>query len=536
MITLRPQQVAGADAIEDGYRAGLMRPLADMCVGSGKSLTMAELARRAWKQRGERTIILAHRQELVKQNAAACVSLGLECGINATKLGERTWRAPVISAMIQSVYGSAQNFGPVQNILTDECHLIPHAQSGMFREFHRAFPHARAPGFSGTVFRLQGGSLVEGEGAPFERVVFTYSIVDGIRDGYLVPAFSAQATDKIDVSKLRKQNGEFTGTSQDNQMLALMDSHIAQMKVGGADRHAWLIFEASQKAAKAMTERLNAWGIPAECVIDKTPNREGIIEAFNQGRLRALVCVESLTTGFDSQRIDLVCFRRRTASLGLYIQMAGRGLRTIGGNIQASILAGKADCLFFDFAGLIDEHGPLDFIRPKESKLRFVTCEGCSARVPSAAMRCWSCDAPMMKNCPRCLKEVERGTLDCPHCNHDMRQEGGGGERKQVLLETPTGAALISSFAPRVERAGGWIPIRKVWSTESGDVIIDTADRWLIAPSGVKAQASLARWVRFEGEKLGALLVPNGAVRTSAMQVMPDGQILVIPMPAQVAA
>jgi superfamily II DNA or RNA helicase len=60
VIALRPNQIAAADAVEDAYRAGMLRPLVDSCVGSGKSLAMAELARRAW-QRGERSIILATR-------------------------------------------------------------------------------------------------------------------------------------------------------------------------------------------------------------------------------------------------------------------------------------------------------------------------------------------------------------------------------------------------------------------------------------------------------------------------------------------
>lgn len=534
MITLRPNQTGGADAIEDAYRAGMMRPLADMCVGSGKSLTMAELARRAWI-RGERSIILAHRQELVKQNAAACEKLGLTCGINAAKLGERSWRAPVISAMINSVYNNSAQFGQVVNILRDECHLTPHAESGMIRQFLRGFPNSRQPGFSGTVFRLQGGSLVEGENAPFQKVVYTYSIIDGIRDGYLVPAFSAEASDKIDVSQLRKTGGDYTGSSQDAQMLALMDSHIAQMKVGGADRRAWLIFEASQKAALAMTERLNAWGIPAGCVIDKTPNRTELIDAFARYRLRAMVCVDGLTTGFDDPRIDLVCFRRRTASLGLYIQMAGRGLRTIGGTIVASIAAGKSDCLFFDFAGLIDEHGPLDFIRPKESTIKFVSCETCAARNVSVAVKCWSCDSPIQKNCPLCLLAVDKGTLDCPHCGADMRTVAVGvsTERKPAkLLDTPSGAALISSFKPLSEKAGGWIPIRKAWEKDGVSSVLDNnGDTWEL-PSALASHAVDARWIRGDAPKAAALLKLNGLNRRVALQVNIDGAVLPVPMPA----
>jgi DNA repair protein RadD len=138
MITLRPHQIAAADAVEDAWRIGVERPLVDACVGSGKSLIMAELARRGW-QRGERSIILAHTRELVMQNAEACRKLGLQCGINAAAIGERTWRAPVISAAIQSVYRNAAAFGPIGNIFIDESHLLPHSEQGMYREFLRAF-------------------------------------------------------------------------------------------------------------------------------------------------------------------------------------------------------------------------------------------------------------------------------------------------------------------------------------------------------------------------------------------------------------
>lgn len=536
-IVLRPNQLAAADAVETAYRAGTMRPLVDSCVGSGKSLIFAELARRAWV-RGERSIICAHTRELVEQNANACRALGLQVGINAAALGERTWRAPVISAAIQSVYRNAAHFGPVQNVATDEAHLTPHSESGMYREFHRGFPGARFPGASGTVFRLAGGSLVEGEGAPFERVVYTYSILDGIRDGYLVPAFSAPAADKIDPSKLRMRQGEYDNASQDAQMLALMDNHITQMIHHGASRRAWLVFEASAKAAHAMAERLQQWGISAGLVLGTTPaaKRAATIAAFRAGRLRCLVNVNALTTGFDVQEVDLLVMRRRTKSLGLYIQMIGRLLRTIGGNIDKSIPAGKADGLVLDFAGNIDEHGPLDFLRPKDKAARMVSCEACNARNAGAAAKCWNCDEAMTKLCPACLASIVKGTLDCPECHHDMRLGEAGPAKPAKLLDTPSGAALIAAFGRVAERQGGWIPIRKVWEAAGVHILADAnGDRWEL-PATMAPHAVDARWVRGEAGKVEALLKPNGPSTSSALQVTLDGAVLPVPKPAAVAA
>lgn len=533
-VTFRPNQIEAADAVEEAYRQGIRRPLVDSCVGSGKSLGMGLLAKRAW-QRGERTIIAAHTRELVKQNAAACRLLGLQTGINAAALCERTWRAPVISASIHSIYKHAQAFGPIHNIITDECHLIPHDESGMYREFLRAFPEAHAPGFSGTVFRLQGGSLVEGEEAPFDRVVYTYSILDGIRDGYLVPAFSAPADDVIDATKLRTRNGDYDTASQDAQNIELMDNHIAQMVHHGANRRAWLVFEASQKAGIAMTKRLNEWGVPSELIIDKTSDadRARAIANFKSGRIRCLVNIGALTTGFDEQSVDLLVMRRKTKSLGLYIQMVGRLLRTIGGNIEASIAAGKADGLVLDFAGNIDMHGPLDdVIRPAESKSRLVECEECGKRNGAAAARCWSCDALMTKLCPACLETITKGTLDCPHCHHDMRTGGGGAEpQPHSLLLKPSGAALISSFGAVAPKAGGWIPVRKVWRDDGVTILDVNGDRWNM-PATLEGHAKDARWIRGEGGVVVAVLKRNGSSHTSALQVTVDGMVLPVPMPA----
>lgn len=532
MVTLRPHQIAAADAVEDAFRAGCMRPLVDSCVGSGKSLIYAELARRA-VARGERALICAHTRELVEQNARAARSLGLTVGVNAAALGERTWRAPVISAAIQSIYKHGASFGLIALVMPDECHMLPHSESGMYRELIRSLGSVRVAGGSGTVFRLQGGSLVEGEGAPFDRVVFRYSIVDGIRDGFLVPAFSVTTTEKMNPSKLRTRQGEYTGESQDAQMIAAMDNHIAQMVYHGKDRRAWLVFEASVKAAQAMTKRMNEWGISTGCVLGETPaaERAAMIAAFRTGRLRAMVSRDTLTTGFDVQEVDLLVMRRRTKSLGLYLQMTGRLLRTIGGDIETSIRAGKPNGVVLDFAGNIDSHGPLDFIRPKETKASLVSCDACGTRNAGAAMRCWKCDEPMTKLCPACLEPVRKGVVDCPWCKFDMRV---GPRREDVgdgLLDVPTGAALIRAFAGNTNRAGGWVAIRKCHVAENGDVIADTADRRVTFPSTLKTKASVARWVRFDGDAAVAILVPNGQSRSSAIQVNSDGSVTIVPMP-----
>jgi len=521
-VTFRPHQLEAVDAIENAFRAGIMRPAVNMSVGSGKSLLGAECGRREI-ERGGRVLSVVHTRELVEQNAAAYRLLGIQCGINAASLGERTWRAPAISAAIQSVYKNAQSFGPITMLIVDECHLIPHSEAGMYRELHRALGYPRMVGLSGTTFRLQGGSLVEGEGAPFEKIVYTYDIIDGIRDGYLVPAFSAPADDKIDLTKLKVRQGEYTPASQDEQMIAAIDNHIVQMIHHGRDRRAWLVFEASVKAAKAMAARLNEWGIPTGLVLGETAagERAATIQAF---------------TGFDVQEVDLLVLRRATKSLGLYIQMTGRLLRTVGGNIVASVRAGKADGLVLDFAGLIDTHGPLDFIHPKETALKLTSCECCGARNPTAAANCWSCSEPMTKNCPLCLEAIRKYELDCPHCGFDMRQGPRDEAKPQKLLDTPSGAALIAAYKTGAERQGGWLPIMRVFGRSDVETIVATPDGTQYTITGaLAAHGRAARWLRTnETGTVTGVLVPNGASRKSVLQITSDGISLIVPMPVAI--
>ena len=338
------------------------------------------------------------------------------------------------------------------------------------------------------------------------------------------------------MSKLRTRQGEFTGESSDAQMIVAIDNHLAQIVHHGVDRRAWLIFEATTKAAHAMTKRMNEWGIRTGLVLGETPaaERAGLIAAYRRGELRALVNINALTTGFDVQAVDLLVMRRPTKSLVLYIQQVGRALRTIGGIIQASVAAGKADAAVLDFAGNIDRHGPLDFIRPKEDRARLVSCGACGKRNAAASKTCWACGAPMTKLCPACLGEVRKGVLDCPHCAYDMRTGDGGEVKGPKLRDMPSGAALIASWKATAERAGGWLPVRQVYAVPGGDpVLVDQSGVMWNLPEPLVAHAPNARWVRGDDGQVVAILAMNGASRTSARQIAADGSSIIVPMPSQ---
>src|SRR5690606_34657616 len=116
-----------------------------------------------------------------------------------------------------------------------------------------------------------------------------------------------------------------------------------------ADRQAWLFFCISVEHARHMAEILRETGKRAAVITGDTPpaERTRIIEQYKRGEIDALTSVNVITTGFDAPRTDLIVMARPTQSTGLYVQMAGRGMR---------IKPQGGDCLVLDFAGNVLRH------------------------------------------------------------------------------------------------------------------------------------------------------------------------------------
>src|SRR5690606_31959741 len=112
----------------------------------------------------------------------------------------------------------------------------------------------------------------------------------------------------------------------------------------------------------------------AALVVGDTPSdeRDSIIDAFKQKKLKYLVNVSVLTTGFDAPHVDVIAILRPTESISLYQQIVGRGLR---------LSEGKSDCLILDYTGVgYDIFSPvIDDRRPTENCVAVeVECPACS--------------------------------------------------------------------------------------------------------------------------------------------------------------
>jgi DNA repair protein RadD len=118
-----------------------------------------------------------------------------------------------------------------------------------------------------------------------------------------------------------------------------------------------MIFAATVKHAKECMESLPPDMSAIVTGETEKKERDKVISDFKAGRIKYLVNVSVLTTGFDATHVEMVAILRATESVGLLQQIIGRGLR---------IEEFKDTCLILDYAENLPRHCPDgDVFNPK---------------------------------------------------------------------------------------------------------------------------------------------------------------------------
>ncbi|MDP2500753.1 ATP-dependent helicase [Vibrio splendidus] len=357
MYTLRPYQADSVKSVIHYFRKHQTPAVLVLPTGAGKSLVIAELARLA---KG-RVLVLAHVKELVEQNHEKYEGYGLKGSIFSAGLGRKETDQQVVFASVQSMVRNLDSFSNQFSLLViDECHRVPDEKTSSYQ---KVITHLRENnsgikvlGLTATPYRLGMGWLyqyhtrgqVRSEEPRFFRdCIFELPIRYLLDEGFLTPARMIDAPVlSYDFSQLKPAS---TGRYKEAELDMVIEQSkratpqiVDQIIELAKDKLGIMVFAATVRHAQEILGLLPEG--ESSIVIGDTPTleRDQIISDFKERKIKFLVNVSVLTTGFDAPHVDLIAILRPTESISLYQQIVGRGLR---------LSPGKKECLVLDYAG-----------------------------------------------------------------------------------------------------------------------------------------------------------------------------------------
>ena len=510
-MKLRPYQKRAIDDLNSWFEKNPQgNPIINMCVGAGKSVVIAQICKDFIAEHPSCRIIMAVASRiLVQQNVERLRAVWPEApiGICSGKLG-KDMHSQVIFGTIQTLSKYADLLGRVDILIVDECHNINPKAEGTYREFIDQLKKYGSTGIctiglTGTPFRGCGTWLTTHEDALFTSIAATVSMDDLLESNHLSPLVLDQETPEMtgDLSKIKLVTTADGSRDYNTRELsavmgddALIASTVADIVKRGANRKKWLVFCVSIEHAEKVRDALSL-NVPTEIITGDTnpAQRDKIISEYREGKIRALVNVSVLTTGFDVPEIDLIALLRPTKSYVLYVQIAGRGMR---------IADGKTDCLWLDYTSTTREKGAVNKIRghkgfsKKSGEVPFKLCNECGSQNPVGATECTSCGAPFP-----IIKELS-------------------------IKRKPDDAEIIASFAPPKIT---WYKVKRVtyashksknpatppclrvrYYIDTGDFFGDTTidSYWFLQSVGISARLAANKWRLAWDEKYGECVAP----------------------------
>lgn len=392
-MELRAYQQAAIDAIYTYFTHYDGNPLVVCPTASGKSVIQGAFIKGVFEYRNQRVLLLSHVKELLEQNHAKVKALWPDApvGLYSAGLNRREVMFPITVAGIQSVYKKAALFGYISLIIIDEAHLLGPNDDSMYRKFISDLmqynPKLKIIGLTATPFRMKGGPLTYGQKRIFTDICYSIDINYLIKNKFIAPLISKTSNTQADLTGVRITAGDY---NQKQAAIALDQDQLTEQALNevfeeSEGRKTWLVFCASVEHAIKVRDAIRLRGVSCEVVTGETDQheRDDILERLKSGELQAVTNYGVLTTGFDAPGIDLIVLLRATASVGLYIQMLGRGMR---------MADGKANCKVLDFAGNMAKHGPINLIDIKDPKqVTPKPCPICSTINDGRAYKCVDC-------------------------------------------------------------------------------------------------------------------------------------------------
>lgn len=370
MYQLRSYQQEAVNAVVAHIKKSATPCLIELATGAGKSLIVAELAKVIHKMSGGKSVLcIAPSAELVMQNRGKYLLTGEPASLFSASVGIKCLRHPVVFGTPQSIKNSIEKFGDrFAAIIIDEAHGLTPSLKEIIEHIRSKNKNVRVIGMTATPYRMGTGYIyrVNQKGKAlsedktknpyFDKLLYSVRANQLIKNGYLTRPTIGQigeGVEKYETSTLQLNNrGMFDAKDIERvfEGQGRKTAEIVKDIVGHSiDRQGVIIFGATIQHAKEIMESLPIENSALITGLTPKKERESILKKFQNKKIKYLVNVAVLTTGFDAVHIDVVALMRATESAGLMQQIIGRGLR---------LDDGKEDCLVLDYAENIDRHTP----------------------------------------------------------------------------------------------------------------------------------------------------------------------------------
>ncbi|KAJ6786743.1 hypothetical protein PWT90_01999 [Aphanocladium album] len=355
---LRDYQQECIKSVINSLKAGHKRVGISLATGSGKTVIFTQLIDKIHARAdsgGERTLILAHRRELVEQAAHHCrlaypdKSIEIEMGsLHATGTADIT----IASVLSITSRDRLAKFDPSQYklVLVDEAHhIVAAGYLRTLKHFGLDRKTAASPvlvGVSATFSRFDGLKL----GAAIDEIVYHRDYVNMIADKWLTDVIFTTVESSANLSKVRSgafgdfQTGELSRVVNTEQV---NDVTVRSWMAKAAGRKSTLVFCVDLAHVAGLTRTFHEHGHDARFVTSDTPRAEraDLLAAFKRGQFPVLVNCGVFTEGTDIPNVDCIVLARPTRSRNLLVQMIGRGMR---------LHPGKKNCHILDMVSSLD--------------------------------------------------------------------------------------------------------------------------------------------------------------------------------------
>lgn len=271
-------------------------------------------------------------------------------------------------------------------ILTHNCHHLV-AESWKKLDDHYRAKGVLGLGLTATPVRADGRAL----GDVFDDILVPVTMMELVTAGVLVPC-------------------RIVGPDR-----PLRSNEIAARPVDAYKAHAegrkTILFAGNIKAANSFAGEFAEAGYKVGVVTGAMDpgERRTTLGAFKAGKINILCNVGIATEGFDDTPTSCVILARSLGSLGLYLQIVGRALRS-------APHVGKTDALLIDLHGSSRAFGPPDedreysldgdgITRKNAEKMPNAFCAGCGVTVAPGSTVCGKCSVEKPElNVPNVVK------------------------------------------------------------------------------------------------------------------------------------